>query len=97
MYNIQQIINNSKTKGYNSKCSTSLHSNYFSVFIVSCSGDTFREMMLIASQLGMTTGEYVFIIISLFNGDSLGDFSWRRHDSLDEVLYIIRFCFKSKN
>ncbi|CAC5420570.1 ANPRA [Mytilus coruscus] len=58
------------------------------VFIVSCSGDTFREMMLIANQLGMTTGEYVFIIISLFNGDSLGDFSWRRHDSLDKLAAI---------
>ncbi|XP_071165656.1 atrial natriuretic peptide receptor 1-like isoform X2 [Mytilus edulis] len=62
------------------------------VFIVSCSGDTFREMMLIANQLGMTTGEYVFIIISLFNGDSLGDFSWRRHDSLDE---FAAFAFDS--
>ncbi|CAG2191233.1 Receptor-type guanylate cyclase daf-11,Guanylate cyclase 2G,Receptor-type guanylate cyclase gcy-23,Atrial natriuretic peptide receptor 2,Soluble guanylate cyclase 88E,Soluble guanylate cyclase gcy-36,Receptor-type guanylate cyclase gcy-29,Guanylate cyclase soluble subunit alpha-1,Receptor-type guanylate cyclase gcy-8,Receptor-type guanylate cyclase gcy-28,Head-specific guanylate cyclase,Guanylate cyclase soluble subunit alpha-2,Speract receptor,Guanylate cyclase 32E,Soluble guanylate cyclase gcy-35,Guanyla len=65
------------------------------VFIVSCSGDTFREMMLIANQLGMTTGEYVFIIISLFNGDSLGDFSWRRHDSLDEANPFITSMYEA--
>lgn len=42
--------------------------------------------MLIAHQLGMTTGEYVFIIISLFDGDTyLGDFGWKRNDSYDKV------------
>jgi hypothetical protein len=53
---------------------------------VSCSGDTFRQLMLTASQLGMTTGDYVFIVISLFQGDSLGDFGWKRNDSLDKVI-----------
>ncbi|XP_063427616.1 atrial natriuretic peptide receptor 3-like [Mytilus trossulus] len=56
------------------------------VIVVSCSGDTFREFMLIAHQLGMTTGEYVFIIISLFEGDTyLGDFGWKRNDSHDKL------------
>ncbi|CAG2251920.1 unnamed protein product [Mytilus edulis] len=60
------------------------------VIVVSCSGDTFREFMLIAHQLGMTTGEYVFIIISLFDGDTyLGDFGWKRNDSYDKVETVL--------
>ena len=57
------------------------------VFLVSCHADTFRQMVLLARNFGMPQGEYVFIYFSNVPGEIMlmGDYSWKRGDSLDEV------------
>jgi hypothetical protein len=60
----------------------------FLVFAISCSGDTFRDLMLTAHALGMTNGDYVFFLARLFSGDNVGDHTMIRGDGLDEVLVL---------
>ena len=57
----------------------------FSVFVISCYGDDFRKIMLLAQRLGMTDGDYVFMFSYLFKGSNVGDISWRRGDGYDVV------------
>ena len=58
----------------------------FSVFLVCCNGDIFRQMVLLSKDLGMAVGEYAFLFFYSIPGDPmLGDYSWRRGDDLDLV------------
>ena len=59
--------------------------SFSTVFVITCSGDTLRRLMLTASTLGMTGGDYAFIFFRLFKGEGIGDYSWRRNDSEDQV------------
>lgn len=47
--------------------------------------DVFRQIMVVAFKLGMTTGEYAFIFLGLFEGAPGGDYTWKRNDEYDEV------------
>ncbi|XP_036782498.2 atrial natriuretic peptide receptor 3 isoform X5 [Manis pentadactyla] len=55
----------------------------FQVVIMCASSDTIRGIMLAAHRLGMTSGDYAFFNIELFNSSSYGDGSWRRGDKHD--------------
>ncbi|XP_033105944.1 atrial natriuretic peptide receptor 1-like [Anneissia japonica] len=46
--------------------------------------DAIRAIMLKAYDMGMTTGEYAFFNIQLFDSDYFGDSGWRRNDENDE-------------
>nr|XP_036857791.1 atrial natriuretic peptide receptor 3 isoform X6 [Manis javanica] len=54
-----------------------------SVVIMCASSATIRGIMLAAHRLGMTSGDYAFFNIELFNSSSYGDGSWRRGDKHD--------------
>lgn len=59
------------------------------VFLVSCHGDIFRKMVLLAQHVGMRQGEYTFIFFHVLKGDPvLGDYTWKKGDSLDPVLIL---------
>ena len=47
--------------------------------------DTFRELMIEAYNLGMTNGDYVFIMCTRYNGDFFGNYNWHRGDEFDQV------------
>ncbi|XP_063114112.1 atrial natriuretic peptide receptor 3 isoform X3 [Cavia porcellus] len=53
------------------------------VVIMCASGDTIRSIMLAAHRHGMTSGDYAFFNIELFNSSSYGDGSWKRGDKHD--------------
>ena len=58
------------------------------MFVVCAHGDIYRQMMLLSRHLGMERGEYVFIFFNVLKGDTIeGDFSWRRGDKNDQVMY----------
>ncbi|KAM5260648.1 atrial natriuretic peptide receptor 3 isoform 5-T6 [Hipposideros larvatus] len=54
-----------------------------SVVIMCASSDTIRGIMLAAHRHGMTSGDYAFFNIELFNSSSYGDGSWKRGDKHD--------------
>uniref|UniRef100_A0A8D0HP24 Natriuretic peptide receptor 3 n=1 Tax=Sphenodon punctatus TaxID=8508 RepID=A0A8D0HP24_SPHPU len=47
------------------------------------SGDTIRNIMLAAHRQGLTSGDYAFLNIELFNSSSYGNGSWKRGDKHD--------------
>ncbi|XP_076087705.1 atrial natriuretic peptide receptor 1-like [Mytilus galloprovincialis] len=47
--------------------------------------DTFRELMIEAYNLGMTNGDYVFIMCTRYNGDFFGNYNWHRGDEFDQI------------
>ncbi|KAM9252948.1 atrial natriuretic peptide receptor 3 isoform 4-T4 [Dugong dugon] len=53
------------------------------VVIMCASSDTIRSIMLAAHRHGMTSGDYAFFNIELFNSSSYGDGSWKRGDKHD--------------
>ncbi|XP_019503437.1 PREDICTED: atrial natriuretic peptide receptor 3 isoform X2 [Hipposideros armiger] len=53
------------------------------VVIMCASSDTIRGIMLAAHRHGMTSGDYAFFNIELFNSSSYGDGSWKRGDKHD--------------
>lgn len=55
------------------------------MIILCVNGDTVREFLLAADDLGYTNGEYVFMDVELFKfpGRYWGDHSWRRGDEAD--------------
>ncbi|XP_042852785.1 atrial natriuretic peptide receptor 3 isoform X1 [Panthera tigris] len=53
------------------------------VVIMCASSDTVRGIMLAAHKHGMTSGDYAFFNIELFNSSSYGDGSWKRGDKHD--------------
>nr|CAA55330.1 homologue to natriuretic peptide clearance receptor [Rattus norvegicus] len=53
------------------------------VVIMCASGDTIRRIMLAVHRHGMTSGDYAFFNIELFNSSSYGDGSWKRGDKHD--------------
>ncbi|XP_055101587.1 atrial natriuretic peptide receptor 3 isoform X4 [Symphalangus syndactylus] len=53
------------------------------VVIMCASSDTIRSIMLAAHRHGMTSGDYAFFNIELFNSSSYGDGSWKRGDKRD--------------
>ncbi|XP_073747154.1 atrial natriuretic peptide receptor 3 isoform X4 [Callorhinus ursinus] len=53
------------------------------VVIMCASSDTIRGIMLAAHKHGMTSGDYAFFNIELFNSSSYGDGSWKRGDKHD--------------
>ncbi|XP_071152297.1 atrial natriuretic peptide receptor 1-like, partial [Mytilus edulis] len=55
------------------------------VFAVCCHMDTFRELMIEAYNLGMTNGDYVFIMCTRYNGDFFGNYNWHRGDEFDQI------------
>ena len=59
---------------------------------MSAHSDVFRRMVLLARQIGMEPGEYVFIFfVALKTDPLLGDFSWRRGDEFDMVSLLVYF------
>ncbi len=59
----------------------------FAVIVLSVSGDTVRQFMLKAHEIGYAqSGDYVFIDVELFqfSGEYWGDHHWRRHDQYDD-------------
>ncbi|KAL5019723.1 hypothetical protein ScPMuIL_002615 [Solemya velum] len=63
-------------------------SRFSRVFYIKCSGPQFRELMLEAKRLGMTEGDYIFVFIRLFEGDTTGDMSWDIGDHSDQMAKI---------
>ena len=60
------------------------------VFLVSCHGDIFRKMVLLAQHVGMKQGEYTFIYFHILKGDPLiGEYTWKKGDSLDPVTFSL--------
>ena len=54
--------------------------------MVACKGDIFRDMVLLAQNIGMNPGEYVFIFwFSLVDDPEVGKYTWERGDKLDKV------------
>ncbi|XP_076973039.1 atrial natriuretic peptide receptor 3 isoform X1 [Tamandua tetradactyla] len=53
------------------------------VVILCAGGDAVRSIMLAAHRHGMTSGDYAFFNIELFNSSSYGDGSWKRGDKHD--------------
>ncbi|XP_076973041.1 atrial natriuretic peptide receptor 3 isoform X3 [Tamandua tetradactyla] len=51
--------------------------------ILCAGGDAVRSIMLAAHRHGMTSGDYAFFNIELFNSSSYGDGSWKRGDKHD--------------
>ena len=45
----------------------------------------FRLLMIAAYRLGMTGGDYLFLMCTRYNGDFFGNYSWYRGDEYDEV------------
>ena len=52
----------------------------------------FRSLMIAAHRLGMTGGDYLFLMCTRYNGDFFGNYSWYRGDEYDEVT-----SFKSRD
>ncbi|KAJ6656114.1 hypothetical protein lerEdw1_004165 [Lerista edwardsae] len=53
------------------------------VVIMCASSDTIRNIMLAAHRQGLTSGDYAFFNIELFNSSSYGNGSWKRGDKYD--------------
>nr|XP_020662767.1 atrial natriuretic peptide receptor 3 isoform X1 [Pogona vitticeps] len=53
------------------------------VVIMCASSDAIRNIMLAAHRQGMTSGDYAFFNIELFNSSSYGNGSWKRGDKYD--------------
>ena len=54
--------------------------------MVACEGDTFRDMVLLAQDMGMNPGEYAFIFwFSIVDDPPVGEYTWERGDELDMV------------
>ena len=47
--------------------------------------DNFRSLMIAAHGLGMTGGDYVFLMCTRYNGDFFGNYNWYRGDEFDQV------------
>ncbi|XP_071941646.1 atrial natriuretic peptide receptor 1-like isoform X3 [Antedon mediterranea] len=54
------------------------------IVVMCANNDAIRAIMLKAHEMGMTTGEYAFFNIQLFDSDYFGDSGWKRGDSRDE-------------
>ena len=55
--------------------------------MVACEGDIFRDLVLLAQNMGMSPGEYVFIFFYSFANDPpVGKYTWERGDELDMVI-----------
>ncbi|XP_055346208.1 atrial natriuretic peptide receptor 1-like [Paramacrobiotus metropolitanus] len=72
-------------------------------FILMDAGDT-RKLMMLARQLGMVGGDYVFIAVELFDSEVWGTFTWRNNDANDQAareayraLLIISLDINNKN
>ena len=48
-------------------------------------GPVLRSTMILADELGMINGEYVFITAKLTDGDYMGNISWKMADEFDMV------------
>ncbi|KAB0392776.1 hypothetical protein E2I00_006315, partial [Balaenoptera physalus] len=57
--------------------------DHVKLVIMCASSDTIRGIMLAAHRHGMTSGDYAFFNIELFNSSSYGDGSWKRGDKHD--------------
>ena len=58
----------------------------FPVFLVFCHGNVFRQMVLLAPEVGLKEGEFVFMMYTSTPGNpTIGDISWERGDALDKV------------
>ncbi|GAU91889.1 hypothetical protein RvY_04062-2 [Ramazzottius varieornatus] len=58
----------------------------FSRVVVICStSDTVRKVMIVAGQLGMAAGDYVFLAVDLYQSNVWGEFTWRRGTKDDEA------------
>ncbi|XP_048394555.1 atrial natriuretic peptide receptor 3 isoform X1 [Stegostoma tigrinum] len=53
------------------------------IVIMCASSQTIRKIMLAAHRQGMTTGDYVFFNIELFNSSLYGNGSWKQGDKFD--------------
>ncbi|OWA52553.1 Atrial natriuretic peptide receptor 1 [Hypsibius exemplaris] len=54
-------------------------------FILLTNASSTRQIMLVARDLGLTGGDYVFIAIELFPSNSWGTFTWQMNDRFDEA------------
>ncbi|XP_050514890.1 atrial natriuretic peptide receptor 1 [Diabrotica virgifera virgifera] len=63
-------------------------SMYSRVFILCVRGPLVREFMLTAHTLGMTSGEYIFLDVEIFQGTFWGDHDWKVGDINDTVARI---------
>ncbi|KAJ8312941.1 hypothetical protein KUTeg_010314, partial [Tegillarca granosa] len=55
------------------------------VIVLAVRGETLRELMLNAYEMGMTNGIYMFICIYYYlQKNTFGDISWKRNDNLDK-------------
>ena len=56
------------------------------MFVVNCHGEYIRQLVMLATGLGMTPGEYIFIfMITDPNSDFVGNWQWERGDEFDMV------------
>ncbi|XP_055352763.1 atrial natriuretic peptide receptor 1-like isoform X2 [Paramacrobiotus metropolitanus] len=53
------------------------------VFFILTDAENTRRIMLLARQLGMVGGDYVFIAIELYSSDVWGTFTWQSNDAND--------------
>ncbi|KAL5019976.1 hypothetical protein ScPMuIL_002868 [Solemya velum] len=60
-------------------------SRHSRVIFVKVGGDTFRQLMIVAHTLGMTSGDYAFVFLGLFEEAPGGKLTWKRNDGLDEI------------
>lgn len=58
------------------------------MFLLKCFANFARDLLLTAQRLGKTNGEYVFIFLRIYDGDTSGDIGWKRNDSFDDVSII---------
>lgn len=59
------------------------------MFVIACDSVALRELMLVAHSRGMTNGDYVFVYYEGFRGIEIGDISWRKGNTNDNVNIII--------
>ncbi|KAL5019919.1 hypothetical protein ScPMuIL_002811 [Solemya velum] len=55
------------------------------VFLLKCFANFARDLLLTAQRLGKTNGEYVYIFLRIYDGDTSGDIGWKRNDSFDDL------------
>ncbi|XP_055351630.1 atrial natriuretic peptide receptor 1-like [Paramacrobiotus metropolitanus] len=55
------------------------------VFLLLAPSVTVRRIMIAASGLGMTSGDYVYLCVNLFDSTTWGNFSYAAGDGLDDV------------
>ena len=62
---------------------------YFCVVIIICApGDDFRELMLVASDLGYTDGSFVYLFVELLESKSSQNYDWSRGDGRYEYIAV---------
>ncbi|XP_071181309.1 atrial natriuretic peptide receptor 1-like [Mytilus edulis] len=63
------------------------------IIVLAVRGETLREIMLLAHQMGMTNGDYQFICIYYYSQRNIfGDISWKMNNSDDT---IVKEAYKS--